>query len=43
MTVCSRTNGSLTLLACTQPPYHKKIVSQWLKLVRLNHLKNTPF
>jgi molybdate transport system ATP-binding protein len=26
----------------THPPYHKKIVSQWLKLVRLNHLK-TPF
>jgi ABC-type multidrug transport system ATPase subunit len=33
--------GFLTLLA-HNPPYHKKIVSQWLKLVRLNHLK-TPF
>jgi molybdate transport system ATP-binding protein len=35
---------SLTLLACTQPSVSQKnIVSQWLELVHLNHLKSTPF
>jgi ABC-type molybdenum transport system ATPase subunit/photorepair protein PhrA len=35
---------SLTLLACTHNPQsHKNIVSQWLELVHLNHLKSTPF